>query len=151
EAVTLAILAAVGAGIATGALVGAVNGVGVALLHVNPFIMTVGMLSILTGIALTISGGMPVYGLPREFGQTLAYAAPLGIPVPMLIALGLCLVMGYLLYMTPLGRRIYALGGNQVASRLAGINTTWTMVLTYMLCSVLVACGAVLLTARVAT
>src|SRR5690606_23961756 len=55
------------------------------------------------------------------------------------------------LYMTPFGRRVYALGGNQQASRLAGINTTLTMVLTYVLCSVLVACAAVLLTARVAT
>ena len=151
DAIGLSIAAALGAGLAVGATVGAVNGVGVALFRVNPFIMTVGMLSILTGIALTVSGGMPVYGLPKEFGQVLAYAAPLGIPMPMLLAAGLALVMAYLLYMTPLGRRIYALGGNQLAARLAGINTTGTMILTYVLCSSIVAFAAVLLTARVAT
>jgi ribose/xylose/arabinose/galactoside ABC-type transport system permease subunit len=150
-AIGLAIAAAFGAGLLTGATVGLVNGVGVALLHVNPFIMTVGMLSILTGVALTVSGGMPVYGLPKEFGQVFAYAAPLGIPMPMLLAAGLALVMAYLLYMTPLGRRIYALGGSQLAARLAGINTTATMIITYVLCSTIVAFAAVLLTARVAT
>ncbi len=105
DAVGLAIAAAIAGGLATGAVVGLVNGVGVALFRVNPFIMTVGMLSILTGVALTLSGGMPVYGLPKQFGQILAYAAPLGIPVPMLLAAALALVMAYLLYMTPLMRQ----------------------------------------------
>lgn len=151
EATGLAIAAAIAAGLATGAAVGLVNGIGIALFRVNPFIMTVGMLSILTGLALTISGGMPVYGLPDAFGRLLAYSAPLGVPVPMLLAAALAILMAYLLYMTPFGRRIYALGGNQLAARLAGINTTLTLVLTYVLCSTIVAFAAVLLTARVAT
>ncbi|MDD3445182.1 MAG: ABC transporter permease [Zavarzinia sp.] len=150
-AVPLAIAAALLAGLAAGALTGLANGIGVAIFNVSPFIMTVGMLSVLSGIALTISGGMPVYGLPDAFGRFFAYAAPFGLPVPMLFALGLCLVMAYVLYHTPLGVRIYAVGGNRVASHLAGINTRLTLVLAYVLCSTIVGFGAVLLTARVAT
>ena len=65
--------------------------------------------------------------------------------------LGVYLVMFYVHYWTPLGRRIYALGGNIVASRLAGIRTRLYMVLTYVMCSTIVAFGGILLTARVGT
>lgn len=151
DAPWLAIMGGIAAGLAVGALVGTINGIGVALFHVNPFIMTVGMLSILSGIALTLCGGMPVYGLPKPFGATFAYAAPFGIPAPVLFAAGLYALMFYLLYWTPLGRRIYAIGGNQVASRRAGINTSVHMIATYALCSTIVAAGGLLLTARVGT
>ena len=151
DAPALAIAVGIGAGLGVGALAGAVNGIGIAILNVNPFIMTVGMLSILSGLALTISGGMPLYGMPKQFGEIFAYAAPLGIPAPVWCAGALYLVMFYVLYWTPLGRRIYALGGNIVASRLAGIRTRLYMVLTYVMCSTIVAFGGILLTARVGT
>lgn len=147
----LAIALGIAAGLSIGALVGAANGIGIALLNVNPFIMTVGMLSILSGIALTVSGGMPMYGMPKEFSEIFAYAAPFGIPAPVLFAAALYLLMAYLLYWTPFGRRIYALGGNVVAARLAGISTRLHMVLAYVLCSTVVAFGGILLTARVGT
>ena len=151
DAPALAIAVGIGAGLGVGALAGAVNGIGIAILNVNPFIMTVGMLSILSGLALTISGGMPMYGMPKQFGEIFAYAAPLGIPAPVWCAGALYLVMFYVLYWTPLGRRIYALGGNIVASRLAGLRTRLYMVLTYVMCSTIVAFGGILLTARVGT
>src|SRR5437764_107495 len=81
--------AGIAAGLGVGAMVGLVNGIGVAVFKVNSFIMTVGMLSILSGIALTLSGGMPVYGLPKRFGEVFAYGAPFGIPAPVLFAGGL--------------------------------------------------------------
>ena len=137
--------------LAVGALVGAVNGIGVAIFNVSPFIMTVGMLSILSGVALTVSGGMPMYGMPKEFGEVFAYAAPFGIPAPVLFAAGVYAIIFYILNWTPFGRRIYAIGGNVVASRLAGISTRLHMVLTYVMCSTIVAFGGILLTARVGT
>ncbi len=151
EAATLAIAVGIVAGLLAGAVVGAINGIGIAVFKVNPFIMTVGMLSVLTGAALKLSDGMPIYGMPDSFGKIFAYSAPLGIPVPVLFAAGLFLVMAYVLYGTPLGRRIYAIGGNALASRLAGINTTGYSIVTYVLCSTIVAFGAILLTARVNT
>ena len=147
----LAIAAGIAAGLAVGALVGAVNGIGIAVFNVNPFIMTVGMLSILSGVALTVSGGMPMYGMPKQFGEVFAYAAPLGVPAPVWFAGGVFLIMFYILNWTPFGRRIYALGGNIVASRLAGISTRLHMVLAYVMCSTIVAAGGILLTARVGT
>ncbi|MFO1082233.1 MAG: ABC transporter permease [Reyranellaceae bacterium] len=147
----LAIAAGIAAGLAVGVAVGTVNGIGIAVFGVNPFIMTVGMLSILSGVALTVSGGMPMYGMPKQFSQIFAYAAPFGIPAPVLFAAGLFLVMVYLLNWTPLGRRIYAIGGNGIAARLAGISTRLHMVVTYALCSTIVAFGGILLTARVGT
>jgi ribose transport system permease protein len=151
DAPWLAVGAGILSGLLVGAAVGAINGVGVALFNVNPFIMTVGMLSILSGVALTLSGGMPIYGMPKQFSAVFAYAAPFGIPAPVLFAAGLYLLMFYLLYWTPLGRRIYAIGGNIVASRLAGINTTLHMIITYMLCSTIIAGAGILLTARIGT
>ena len=147
----LSIAAGIAAGLAVGIAIGAVNGLGVAFFNVNPFIMTVGMLSILSGIALTVSGGMPLYGMPKEFSRIFAYSAPFGIPAPVLCAAAVYAVMLYVLNWTPLGRRIYALGGNSMAARLAGINTRLYMVLTYVMCSTIVAFGGVLLTARVGT
>ncbi|WP_421994171.1 ABC transporter permease [Reyranella sp.] len=147
----LAITLGIAAGLAVGVAVGTVNGIGIAVFNVNPFIMTVGMLSILSGVALTVSGGMPMYGMPEEFSRIFAYAAPFGIPAPVLFAAGLYALMVYVLNWTPFGRRIYALGGNGVAARLAGISTRLHTVLTYAMCSTIVAFGGVLLTARVGT
>jgi ribose transport system permease protein len=141
----------IGTALLVGAAVGAANGIGIAIFNVNPFIMTVGMLSVLSGIALTLSGGMPVYGLPPQFADIFAYASPLGVPAPVWFAGGLYLLMFYLLYWTPLGPRIYALGGNLLASRLAGISTTAYLILTYTMCSTVVAFAGILVTARVGT
>ena len=151
EAISIAIMVGISVGLLTGATAGLVNGIGIAVFKVNPFIMTVGMLSILTGIALKMSGGMPIYGMPREFGGIFAYAAPFQIPAPILFCFGLLAVLYYILNWTILGRRIYSLGGNALATRLAGVNTTFYTIVTYTLCSTIVAFGAILLTARVAT
>ena len=59
--------------------------------------MTVGILSILSGVALTVSGGMPMYGMPKEFGEVFAYAAPFGIPAPVLFAAGVYAIIFYIL------------------------------------------------------
>ena len=65
-----AIAAGIAAGLLSGAAIGLLNGVGVGVFNVNPFIMTVGMLSILSGVALTLSGGMPIYGLPKQSARS---------------------------------------------------------------------------------
>jgi ribose transport system permease protein len=147
----LAIGTGIAAGLAVSILIGAVNGAGISLLNVNPFIMTVGMLSILSGAALQLSGGMPIYDLPPQFSQWFAYAAPLGIPMPVIFVSALFLILCYVLYMTPLGRYIYAIGGNESAAHLAGIRTKLYTAITYVLCSFIVGIGSILLTARVAT
>jgi ribose transport system permease protein len=151
EATTAAIAAGIVAGLAVGMMIGAVHGIGIAVFNVNPFIMTVGMMSIAFGLALKLSGGMPVYGLPPAFSTAFAYWRLWGIPVAALFTAVLFGLMYFLLNWTRLGRYIYAIGGNRTASHLAGINTRRVMAATYILCSTLVAFAGILLTARTET
>src|SRR6201997_2130009 len=144
---TLGILAGIGAG----TLVGVVNGVGVALFNVSPFMMTLGTAAISFGIALTLTSGVPVYGLPDAFGTIFNFSRILDIPSPVYVTAGLFLVMYIFLNRTRMGRYFYAVGGNLKASRLSGIDTRFYLFLAYVLCGALAAVAGALLTARLET
>ena len=73
------------AGIAAGTLVGVVNGIGVAVFDVSPFMMTLGTASISFGIALTLTSGVPVYGMPDAFGTIFSFGRLLDIPRPVYV------------------------------------------------------------------
>ena len=113
---TLGILAGVGAG----TLVGVVNGIGVALFNVSPFMMTLGTATISFGVALTLTSGVPVYGMPDEFATIFSFARIFDIPSPVYVTAGLFVLMYILLNWTRIGRYLYAVGGNLKASRLSG-------------------------------
>ena len=151
EAVGLAITLGCLAGIAAGSLIGVVNGIGVSVFGVSPFIMTLGMASIGFGIALYITGGVPVYGMPQEFGNIFGFGSWLGIPTPIYVAVILAMLLGVLIYLTPFGRYLYAVGGNIRAAKLSGISTRWMLFSTYVLCGLLAAICGMLLTARLDT
>ncbi len=138
------------AGLAVGAVVGLVNGFVVTRLRVAPFIATLAMLSIAAGLALNVSGGTPVVGLPESF-TALAYGRVFGIPGPVLVAALVFVVAYIVLWGSRLGRNIYATGGNAEAARLSGINTRSTILSTYVICSMLAAFGGIILTARVSS
>ena len=145
--VTLGMLAGVGAG----TLVGVVNGIGVAVFNVSPFMMTLGTAAIGFGIALTLTGGVPVYGIPDAFGTIFNFSRMLGIPSPVYVTAGLFVAMYILLNWTRMGRYFYAVGGNVKASRLSGIDTRLYLFLAYVLCGALAAVAGALLTARLET
>jgi ribose/xylose/arabinose/galactoside ABC-type transport system permease subunit len=143
------ILLAVLAGAGIGVLVGAVNGAIVALFRVSPFIVTLAMLSIVSGMALIVSGGVPVFGLPSAFRSTFFTGRILGIPIPWIATL-LVIAFAYLmLYWTRLGRYWYAIGGNESAARLAGVPLKAFLFLAYTIAGLFVGVAGVLLTARV--
>lgn len=148
EAVHTAVAVAVACGVLTGTLVGLFNGIGVALLRVTPFVMTLGSLSMASGLALYISDGYSISGLPELFGNYLAYESLAGIPVPTLYAALILLIAYVLLNWTRFGRYLYAIGSNQKAARLSGVRTSLQQVLVYVLAGAIVGIGAVLLTAR---
>src|SRR5687767_5535476 len=75
DAVALAIALGLLGGFAAGVAIGIMNGVGVALFNVSPFMMTLGMASIGFGIALYLTGGVPVYGMPQEFGDVFGFGS----------------------------------------------------------------------------
>lgn len=144
------VLAGVLAAIGTGALVGLLNGLAITRLKVFPFIATLAMLSIASGAALMLSGGVAVTGVPDAFGE-LAYALTLGVPAPVVIALAVLAAAFIILRYTRLGRRIYAVGGNEEAARLSGIRVDLVKLYAYMLCGACAAVGSLILTARVAS
>ena len=139
------------AGIGAGTLVGVVNGIGVALFNVSPFMMTLGTATISFGIALTLTSGVPVYGMPDEFGTIFSFARIFDIPSPVYVTAGLFVLMYVLLNWTRIGRYLYAVGGNLKASRLSGISTRFYLFMAYVLCGGLAAVAGALLTARLET
>ncbi len=151
DMVALAILMGCLAGVAAGAMIGVVNGIGVALFNVSPFMMSLGMASVGFGIALYLTGGVPVYGMPQQFGDVFGFGTWLGIPAPVYVAAILIVLLYVFLYRTPYGRYFYAVGGNCKAASLSGINTRATLFWTYVLCAVFAGIAGMLLTARLDT
>jgi ribose transport system permease protein len=151
ESAWLAIAVGCLAGIAAGTLVGVCNGIGVAAFNVSPFIMTLGIASVGFGIALYMTGGVPVYGMPPAFGEVFGFGRFAGVPVPVLVAVVVAALAWVLVNRTALGRYFYAVGGNVKAAHLSGINTRLTLFLTYTLCGLVSAICGMLLTARLET
>jgi ribose transport system permease protein len=106
--------------IAVGVCVGAVNGLLVVYVGVNTIVVTLGMSTLLSGIALAIAHLSAVSGLSASFGQ-LALANVWGLPVSFYYGLGLAVAFAYLLAFTPLGRHMQFVGANREVSRLAGV------------------------------
>ena len=136
-------------GLAVGSMVGVVNGLTVAILKVNPFMVTLGTMSIAFGIALYTTTGVPVYGMPNEFTREFSRLRWFNLPVSIYLTAGILLVLWWVMNWTKLGRYIYAIGGNIHAARVSGIPTLYYIVVTYTICSFLAAVTGVLLTARV--
>jgi ribose transport system permease protein len=118
-------LVAVAAGVATGAACGVVNGALTVVLKVPSFIITLGTLSIFRGTALLMTNAAPI-SLDRaipNIGQftRLGTSRPGGIPMQLLIMIGVALVGGFLLHATRFGFHVYAVGGSREAARLCGI------------------------------
>jgi len=98
-----------------------------------------------------LTGGWPVRGLPlafRNLGQYDIPIAGLGVPLPLIFMLVFAVITSLFLTRTVWGYRIYALGGNETATALSGINTARVKIMVYSLCSFLTAVGGVLMTAR---
>jgi ribose transport system permease protein len=151
DMVWLAITGGMLAGFLAGLSVGVINGVGVAVFNVSPFMMTLGLASIGFGIALYLTGGVPVYGMPEAYGSIFGFGGLLGIPTPIYVTALLIVLMYVLLNWTRFGRYLYAVGGNIQASRLSGIRTRRILLLAYVLCGALATMAGLMLTARLET
>jgi len=132
-------------------LAGMANGLLITKVHINPFITTLGMMSIARGITYGATGGWPVRGLPKEFNRLGQYDLPVGewgVPVPVLVMLVLAVFTSIFLGRTTNGRHIYAVGGNEEAARVSGINNRRLKLLVYTACGFFAAAGGILMTAR---
>lgn len=137
------------AGVVIGMGVGAFNGFVISRTGIPDFIMTLGMLSAARGIALIITGGLPVSGLPE--GLTYFGAIRLGgvVPVAGLLAAAMAILVWYILGHTKLGRYAYAIGGNKEAARAAGINVGNYKVAFYALIGFTVAVASLIQVGRI--
>lgn len=140
-------LAAIALGLACGAAIGALNGIIVAFIGVTPFIVTLGMLGVAHGIVLVIKHGDSIRDIPQSFidfgnGSVFGFSSP--VVALILIAIFSAIVLNE----TTFGRQIYAVGGNERAAALSGINTPKVKLLAYIICSALSAVTGVLFVAR---
>jgi ribose transport system permease protein len=146
----LPIWGCVGVGLLTGVFIGLANGIIVTRLKINPLITTLATFSIVSGIALALTGGQMNQLNNREF-QVLGRGELGGIPYSLLLMLALYLLFYLILRSTPYGRDLYAIGGNAVAARLAGIRVRAYTLITYTLCGLLAAVGGMILASQLAS
>lgn len=151
DAPWLALWIGLGAGMLIGTAVGLANGLGVTALGIHPFMMTLGMSSVVFGVTLFISGGVPIYGIPPLHGELFGFGRIFQLPVPAVVATLLVILTYVVLSWTRFGRHLYATGGNERAASLSGVRTGRVTVLAYMMCGMLAALSGLLLTARLGT
>ena len=113
---------------------GFLNGIIIAKRRVEPFIMTLAMMIIIQGFHWNYSKGANMGYVTAGFRQlALGYIGP--VPIPVMIWAFLALVAAAVLYKTPFGRRVYAVGGNREVARVSGVNVDLVTVIPYILCS----------------
>lgn len=147
----LAIGAGILAALVVGLVVGILNSVLIAVYKVNSFMVTLGVGSAATGIALIASGGTPVTGLPSAFTRYFGGISFLGVPLPLILLVVITIIVYILLNWTRVGRQAYAVGGNEHAAFQSGVNLKRTLFTMILLGSVLAAFVGVILTARIST
>jgi ribose transport system permease protein len=145
---TLAILLGVFFSLGAAAVVGLFNGLCTTLLRVPSLIVTLGTLSIVSGVTLMITSGIPVYGMPPDFIAGFGRAFWWGFPAPAYVAVLLVAIVWLVQRKTVLGTRLYAIGGNPWAAAVSGISATAYTVLTYVICAVLAGVTGLLITAQ---
>jgi ribose transport system permease protein len=134
-------------GIAVATVAGGLNGLLVAGTRIPPFIVTLGMLSLARGTAFTVTGGMPVVGLPPEV-QVIGAGNVGPLPMPGVIAGVVFLAAHWLLGRTAFGRYVYAMGGNEGAAVAAGINVPLHKFLVYALSGLCAGIAGIVITSR---
>ncbi len=144
-AVALGVLAGLGGGLATGLI----NGLCVAFLRINGFVVTLGTMSATLGVALILTNGIPVYGMPSGFVSGFGRAQWFHLPTAIYVA---ALVVGLGVFVqrrTLFGRYVFAIGGNVHAATVSGVPTRGYLIATYMVSGLLAAATGLLLTAQV--
>jgi ribose transport system permease protein len=146
-----AIVVGVLAGIATGTLCGAINGILIARLRVPALIVTLGTLGMVLGLAEVVTHGLDETAVPNRLQNSVGYRNVVGIPVLVIIALIIALIGGLLLQGSRFGRHTYAIGSNIESARRAGIAVTRRTVLIYALQGFLAGVAGILCLAHYGT
>ncbi len=142
-------------GIAAGGLAGLINGVVIAKMRVPPFVATLGMMYVAKGLALIISELRPIYFTDTPAFRDIATGSLIGRVVPgfdlpnaVLILFGAALIGNFLLFKTILGRYTFALGSNEEATRLSGVNTARWKIAVYTVSGLYAGLGGIVIASR---
>jgi ribose/xylose/arabinose/galactoside ABC-type transport system permease subunit len=135
------------AGVAVGALAGAVNGLLVTVGRIPSIIVTLGMLYALRGVILLVTGGTWITGIPGET-RVLGTGSVLGIEYPVFVLLALFLVMELVSRHSTWGRNVFAVGGNRRAARFAGLPIDRVRFLAFVLVGVFVGIASIIYLGR---
>jgi ribose transport system permease protein len=133
--------------IGLGAVIGAVKGALIAWGGINSFIVTLGMMTVLRGMALIFTGGYPISGVPNAV-RFLGFGVVGGVPMPLIVAAIVFVVVALILSKTVLGRHIYAIGGNETSSHIAGVPVSLTKLMVFVVSGALCGLAAVVLLGR---
>ena len=133
---------------AAGLAVGIINGVGIAIGDLPPFIMTLGTQTAIRGLALLICNGKPVTGISEKY-RMVAASSVLGLPTISVFLIVVIIISTFVATKTVYGRRVYACGGNAQAAKVAGINTDFIKISTFAIAGFLSGLCGFLLTSRV--
>lgn len=133
--------------LATGLLLGLVNGLIVTVLKLDAIVATLGLLSVYRGLLIILTSGSWINGLPENILRV-GQGKWFGIPVPVYITILALGVMCFILNRCEWGRNFYAVGSNPVSARLSGISVRKTRILAFVVCGVLVGLSAVIYTTR---
>ena len=134
-------------GIAVGLLCGSIVGYFIAYWNLQPFIMSLVMMSAARGMALVLTNGVPVAGFPPVFAF-LGTGWVWGIPFPVILAIVCYLIFGFTLKRLRLGVHIYAVGGNAEAAHFSGVNVKKVKIVVYALSGFLAAVAGIIMTSR---
>ncbi len=135
--------------LALGSAIGAINGGLIIWRQVAPFIVTLAMMGIALGAGLTIADGKPIGGIQGAYAWLGAGRLGDLIPVPVIIMVVSFVIGAIVLRYTPYGRAVYAVGGNEQATRLSGIPVNRVKLITYTFSGFCAALGAIIFSARV--
>jgi ribose transport system permease protein len=131
-----------------GAVIGMINRLLVTRAKIPSFLVTLGMLSVLSGLALTVTNTMPVPIVDDRFNQVFWNAQWVGVPAPVIWTLIVAIIGFVLLHLSLFGRRVFATGGSVVAAEFSGVRTGRIKVWSFILCSLTATLAGLMLAAR---
>lgn len=144
---TLMLLVALAAGLITAIVIGLANGILIAYIGVSPILATLGMMTLINGLNVLISGGSVISSFPAAL-LILGNGSVLGIPMPLILFSIFAVGLWAMLEHTPLGRTIYLIGSNEKASCFSGINTQQSLMWVYVVSSILCWVAALIMMAK---
>jgi simple sugar transport system permease protein len=135
------------AGVAVAAVIGLINGFVVAYLGVSPILATLGTMTMCKGLSIGMTRGNVISGFPEPI-VFLGNGTFMGVPLALMIFVGLCVPMAVLLNKSPFGHKIYMIGSSEKATRYSGVDTKRVLLGVYVLSSLLAFVAALVMMAR---